>query len=259
MRSERARLVMVAVVHELAIAVLKGGRLAHPAAVEVGRQGIADDRRFFVIAVDGRQGDARRGALTAVAPTWDAAARRLVLEFPQGSVADVVRLGERVEGLVTWDGNRPVPGREVLGPWSAALSDHLHEPVRLVERLEAPAVDVAPLTIVSTASVARLEGAMGVAGLGARRFRMTLTLAGVGAHEERTPATPSVTACAYGGLHLKGIVGYRPPSRDADGAFVERPGRISVGDAVALIPPTKCGPAGGRGGGARASGGGVSP
>ena len=256
-------------VHELAIAVLKGGRLTHPDAVDVGPRGVAEDRRFFLVAVNGRQLDARRGVLTAVAPTWDADGRRLALRLPEGVVVeDVVALGERVDGFVSWDGNRPVAGREVLGPFSAALSVHLGEPVRLVERLEGEtAIDVAPLTIVSTASVAQLEGRMGVAGLGSRRFRMTLTLSGCAAHEEDgwigrslevgscrlivrgpVPRCVAVTHDPVTGRRdhgvLRGIVGYRTPATAPSGARmaapfgvyaeVDRPGRIALGDRVVV-------------------------
>jgi uncharacterized protein YcbX len=256
-------------VHELAIAVLKGGRLTHPEAVDVGPRGIADDRRFFVVAENGRQLDARRGPLTAVAPVWDGDARRLALRLPDDVVVEnVVALGERVDGLVAWDANRPVGGREVLGPFSAALSRHLGQPVRLVERLDdETAVDVAPLTIVSTASVALLEANMGVDGLGSRRFRMTLTLAGCAAHEEDgwlgrvlqmggcrlivggpVPRCVAVTHDPVTGERdhgvLKGIVGYRPRATAPGGARVaapfgvyaevDRPGRIALGDRVVV-------------------------
>jgi uncharacterized protein YcbX len=254
-------------VHELAIAVLKGGRLTHPKAVDVGSRGIADDRRFIVVAENGRQLDARRGALTAVAPTWDGETRLLQLRLPGDVVVEeVVALGERVDGLVAWDANRPVRGREVLGPFSAVLSKHLGQPVRLVERLDDESgVDVAPLTIVSTASVAQLESRMGVGRLGSRRFRMTLTLTGCAAHEEddwhgrvleigscrltvggTVPRCVAVTHDPVTGRRdhgvLKGIVAYRPPATGPNGervpapfgvyAEVDRPGRIAVGDRV---------------------------
>jgi uncharacterized protein len=235
----------------------------------VGRRGVADDRRFFVVAANGRQLDARRGALTAVAPVWDGDARRLALRLPDDVVVeDVVALGERVDGLVPWDANRPVRGREVLGPFSAALSSHLGQPVRLVERLDdETALDVAPLTIVSTASVAQLEERMGISGLGGRRFRMTLTVSGCAPHEEDSwhgrvlevgscrltvagpvPRCVAVTHDPVTGQRdhgvLEGIVGYRPRATTPSGerlaapfgvyAEVERPGRVSVGDRVVV-------------------------
>ena len=253
-----------AIVDELAIAIVKGGRLTHPSAVDVLPEGVADDRRFFLVAADGRQLDARRGPLTAVVSEWDGARRSLTMRFPDGVVvAGAVALGGRVDGLVSWDGNRAVAGREVVGGWSAALSEHLSEPVRLAERIERPAVDVAPLTLVSRASVERLEGVMGVEGLGARRFRMTLTVDGVGAHEEdawegraidvgscrlrvggAVPRCVAVTHDTVTGARdhgvLKGIVSYRPPGTDGVDApfgryaWVECPGRIAVGDDLGV-------------------------
>ena len=67
-------------------------------------------------------------------------------------------LGERTSGRVTWDGDRPVAGRRLVGPWSDALSEYLGERVELLEAIESRrAIDVAPITIVGDGSVARLE------------------------------------------------------------------------------------------------------
>jgi uncharacterized protein YcbX len=255
---------VTATVREIGIAVVKGMRLAHPDAIDVDRIGAADDRRFFLVDGGGGQLDAKHGPLTAVVAGWDRPARRLALRFPDGSeVAGAVELGEPLAGRVLWDGGREVPGRAVLGPFSAALSEYLGSPVRLVESAER-AIDVAPLTMVSDASVARLERAMGEDGVGNRRFRMTLTLSGAGAHEEdgwdgrrvragacllridgRVPRCVAVTHDPVTGERdkptLRGILSYRRPADRDDPvrvpfgvyACVEEPGRIAVGDPVA--------------------------
>jgi uncharacterized protein YcbX len=256
-------------VRELAVAVVKGTRLQHPDAAHIGPHGIADDRRFHVVAAGGRQHGAARTPLTRVACRWEPQDRRLVLELPGGDVVEgAIEHGRPVTGRVSWDGNRPVEGREVLGPWSEALSGYLGEPVVLVEPSgERRALDVAPVTLVSTASVGRLEAQLGVTGVGARRFRMTLTLDGLRAHEEdewygrelqvggcRLRVTGPVPRCAVvtrdprtgtrDHATLKAIVGYRPPIRLDDGTLVKapfgvyaevlQPGVVRAGDDVAV-------------------------
>ena len=53
-------------VTELAVTVLKGGRLAHPEEILLEDDGVADDRRFFVISTTGKQLDAVKGTLNVV-------------------------------------------------------------------------------------------------------------------------------------------------------------------------------------------------
>jgi uncharacterized protein YcbX len=180
-------------------------------------------------------------------------------------VADRVRLGEARAGLVPWDGLRPVAGREVLGPWSQALSEHLGEPATLVlVASPAGAVDVAPVTLVSEASIARLERQLGTRGLGSGRFRMNVVIDGVAAHEEdewygrrlsvggcvlritgpvprcavitRDPASGRRDADALRAIRAYrqpiALPGSREPVTAPFGVYAEpeRPGRISVGD-----------------------------
>ena len=252
-------------VTELAIAVVKGMRLSHPPSVFVGEDGVANDRRFFTVAADGRQYGAPRGPLKAVVPVVEDG--RLALRFPDGrTVEGPIELGEETAGRVTWDANRPVPGRRVTGPFSDALSEYLGERVELLEATERRrAIDVTPVTLLGEASVARLERELGGATLGARRFRMTITLGGTEAHEEDTwygralaigdcrlrvqgpvPRCVATTHDPATGRRdhatLHGIVAYRDPIEAPDGervdapfgvyATVERPGTIRVGDAA---------------------------
>jgi uncharacterized protein YcbX len=247
---------------------VKGTALTHPETVEVDAAGVRDDRLFHVVAAgSGLQVGATRNALAPVASAWDRAAERLALRMPDGALAeDRVELGAPLAGHVGWDGRRPVQGREVRGPWSEALSDLLGEPVTLAMVGEARrAVDVAPVTLVSEASVARLEREAGAA-----RLRMNVVLAGLDEHEEDSwygrriavgecvlrvtgpvPRCVVVTRDPRTGERdadvLRAIVGYRPPIVARPGAEpvrapfgvyaeVERPGRIAVGDAVGPAP-----------------------
>ena len=258
-------------VSELSYTPVKGTRLVHPEAVEVDAHGVRDDRLFHVVAAArGLQLDAGRSALAPVEPEWDRESGVLRLRMPGGEVAEGrVELGAELTGIVGWDGRRPLAGREVLGPWSAALSALLGEPVGLAMVSDARrAVDVGPVTLVSEASVARLEREVG-APLGAPRLRMNLLLAGLSEHAEDTwydkriavgecvlritgpvPRCVVVTRDPRTGRRdadvLRAIIRYRPPVERRLGdpvrapfgvyAEVERPGRVAAGDAVVLDP-----------------------
>jgi uncharacterized protein len=257
---------MRAEVSELSIAVVKGMRLAHPESVYVGENGVPEDRRFFVVAADGRQYGAPLGPLKAVVAT--VADGSLHLRFPGGDVAEgPIALGDAASGRVTWDDDRPAPGRRVVGPFSDALSEYLGERVELLEGTDRRrGIDVTPVTLVGDGSVARLERELGTT-LGARRFRMTMTLGGLEPHEEDTwygraidvggcrlrvsgpvPRCVATTHDPRTGVRdhatLRGIVAYRDPIEAPDGelvkapfgvyATVERAGTVGVGDTARL-------------------------
>ena len=163
-----------------------------------------------------------------------------------------------------WDAGREVEGHEVIGPWATELSEHLGEHVQLLEALRPErAIDVAPVTLLSDASISRLEEEMCVAGLGSARFRMTLNLTGLKPHEEDSWLGQTIT---IGGCRLRvsgavprcvavthdentgkpdhpvlrGIVSSRRQTTDPDGTVVVAPfgvyasvaqmGTIRVGD-----------------------------
>jgi uncharacterized protein YcbX len=261
-------------VAELATAVVKGTRLTHPPSLVLDEHGVRDDRRFHVVSLHEMQHGAARVPLTQVDCAWDRDADRLTLTLPDGAVADgTVALGEPVDGVPAWDRTRVVHGREVIGPWSAALSRALDQPVRLVEATDPRrAVDVAAVTLVGRASVERLGAELDGTDLGTRRFRMNLTLDGIAPYAEdgwygRTlqigdarlrvvgavPRCVVVTRDPDGGARdhdvLRAIVDSREPISAPDGegvvkapfgvyAEVVRPGRIAVGDAVSQVDST---------------------
>jgi uncharacterized protein YcbX len=174
-------------VAQLGVTAVKGTRLECPERIEVGPGGVAGDRRFFLrSSSDELQIDARSGPVKAIRSAYDPATERLSLRFPDGTtVEDRIGRGDAAAGLVSWDGGRPVRGVVVAGPFSHALSDHLNRPVELIEvGAHDHGYDIAPLTLVSQASIARLGEALGVTDLDGRRFRMTITLAGPAAHDE---------------------------------------------------------------------------
>lgn len=171
----------------LSIAPVKGLALVRPDEVELGRAGVAENRRFYLVDADGRQfGLLRNGRPVQIRPDYDERSDRLSLHFPDGSVVDgEVALAEPV--TAAFHGGRPVAGRYVAGPWSEAISAHAGRPLRLV-KTDRPGdgVDRArgQVSLVSDASVDEIGRQGGREEVDARRFRMLLGVAGCEPHEE---------------------------------------------------------------------------
>lgn len=168
----------------LRIAPVKGLRLIDRDAVDIGPDGVPEDRRFFLVGPDGRhRSGLAHGPLVRIVPDYDVAAERLALTFPSGEVvrADARGGPERLE--VPWDERtllaRPVPG------FDEALSDYVGMPIRLVRAEPGHRPSSAHVTILSQASVEAVErGADLPDQLDDRRFRMLVTIEGVAAYEE---------------------------------------------------------------------------
>jgi MOSC domain-containing protein len=175
----------VAALTRINVAPVKALGLVHPDEVMVDRTGVADNRRFHVVDASGRRyNQIRNGRLVQIRPEYDAAAGRLTLSFPDGTVADGgVRHGDSI--TVDFYG-RPVPGRIVDGPWSEALSRWAGRPLRLVESAPGLAVDRrrGEVSLASEASLEELARQSGQAAVDGRRFRMLFEITGVGPHEE---------------------------------------------------------------------------
>jgi hypothetical protein len=171
----------------ISIAPVKALGLVHPEAVELGRNGVAGDRRFWLVDADGRLVNNRKyGRLLQVRPTWDEAGRRLRLDFPDGSaVSSVVGLGEEVDVELHHD---PHPSRRVIGPWEEAISDYAGAPLRLLWSNTGAADRLAHgggVSLLSRGSLERLQAELGVAEpIDGRRFRMLFEIDGVAAHAE---------------------------------------------------------------------------
>ena len=161
-------------------------RVTSPVALELEVAGPAGDRAFLVVdaADDTLLLTERAPSLLQVEPAWDAAGGVLSLRFPGGeTVAAAIEPGA---ATVTrnYEG-RELPGRRVDGVLADALSEHLGQAVRLLQRdAGVTGADDAPVSLMSVASLAALAPATGGAVPDPRRFRMTLTVDGVEAWAE---------------------------------------------------------------------------
>lgn len=188
------------VISRISIAPVKGMRIQALDQARLTKQGIPGDRAFFLVDERRRMVNGQRhGALMGIVPEHDLEGGTLTLRFPDGSsVSGPVEPGD--PQAVTFFGLQ-VQARPVPGPFSAAVSEHVGQQLRLMERPEKrPAVDrgaIAAVTLLGTASVDRLgrqarefESSRSETGdaepgpIDHRRFRMSLQIEGTAAHEE---------------------------------------------------------------------------
>jgi len=247
---------------------VKSFSLEQPQSVTVGYSGIVEDRRFHLVDADGRLLTQRQeGRLALLKAQYSAETEVLAVQFPDGSALEsTTELGDPTN-TVLW--GRQVPGREVTGPWSEAVSQFCGSPIRLV-KTDSPgeSYDEYPISLVSQASIdylgARLENNRD---FGSRRFRPNFLLEGCSPHEEDfwlggvARIGPDLTLrlvgrdprCAITTLDPdtgerdfdipKLILSYRPSVRAAYfGIYgvVEASGVVSVGDQLELLQAPSC-------------------
>lgn len=251
----------------ISVTPVKGLRMQHRDEVELTEDGVPGDRAFFIVDERGSMISATRlGPLVAVVADHDAEAGTLALRFPDGAVvAAAIALGEREDVRF---GKLDLRARPVLGPFSAALSEHCGKPLRLIAAPpERPGVDrgrIGAATLLSVASLQALREQAGANGpVDARRFRMTFGVDGLEHHEEDTwlqrdvrlgealvRVTGNVGRCAattrqpdtgvvdFKTLHhlkaYRGDVETTEPLPFGVHARVLEPGRVRLGDAVSL-------------------------
>jgi uncharacterized protein len=174
-------------VSRLAIAPVKGMRLQCTSEVQLGEHGITGDRDFLVVGEDGQLLlTARVPALVQIEPAWDRERDVLTLGFPDGAVVQDTPEPGTPATTRMYDG-REIPGWIIPGPLSAALSGYLGRPVHLFKRApEHLGSDDEPVTLMSEASLEALAPEFNGTAPDARRFRMTITIAGTDAWAEHT-------------------------------------------------------------------------
>ncbi len=257
-----------ATVQGLQTTPVKGLRVVAREELQLTASGVVEDRRFYLVDERGRMVNGKQlGTLNEVVADYDHEARTLALSFPDGT-----RVHEAVEPgptIATRFYSRPAQARELRGAFSPALSDHVRRPVRIVEGIDRSGIDRGrggAVSLVSQASLGALARVAGSDELDARRFRMLVIVGGLDEpHEEDTWVGDELRVGAAR-VRVRGHVGRcnithrHPETGDADlqtldllrqyrgglgtteplafGVYgeVREPGRIAVGDAVALTP-----------------------
>jgi uncharacterized protein YcbX len=247
----------------LALTPVKGTRLRVTDTIMLERDGVRENRRFYVIDARGRMLNGKQlGQLSTVVADYSDRDRRLRLTFPDGGVAEgPVEPGAAVQ---TRFFSRPRMARLISGPWSEPLSQLTGQELRLVEPEDGTAVDRGlrgAVSLISRASLTRLAAAGGEDDVDSRRFRMLIEVDGLGPHEEDAWVGRQVrigeTTIAFAGHVGRCLVTSRDPDTgeidlptlDILGSYrreqpsteplpfgihgqVLRPGAIRVGDAV---------------------------
>jgi uncharacterized protein len=247
-------------VARISVTPVKGFALLHPDEVELTPLGVVEDRRFVLVNAEGSRLSSSKSSWPAVVKgEYDAESERLVVRFPGGEVVEGSAAG--AGPVCSWDFHHGQiePGRVVEGEWNDLLSTLAGHDVRIVRPEEPGRVRADPVTLVSRASVGRLEREAG-ASVDPRRFRMLFDLEGCSEHEEDTwngrrlrvgdavlrmggpiPRCAVTTRDPDTGERdldtLRLIKNYRGVSEEKTIDFgvyaaVEEPGRVRVGDPV---------------------------
>ena len=250
----------VARVIALSYAPVKALQIVPVQELEIGPEGVADDREFFVVDPDGKLLENPKGPkLIAIAP--ERTADGLALTFPDGTRVDGPAVADGADLAVAHYDGRLTNVRVTSGPHADALSAYLGRPVSLALRTDPTGGwGDFPITLSSQASLEEVAGQLGVPGLEAARFRHTIELDGIGAREEEAWTGRDIAAgeailrvddpvarCSITTLNpvtgkrdqpvLKGLRQLRGKRDVRFGvwATVVRPGRVAVGDAVGPI------------------------
>lgn len=236
------------------------------AEIDLTSDGPRGDRLFYLVDANDRLvSNKGLGILQQVHGTYDEATRVLSLRMPDGSiVAAEVQAGEEVE--TGFSGRSRKVARRVSGPWGDALSELTGKPMTVMAA-DKPAADrgaKSVATLLSTGSLRALGEELGVDHVDSRRFRMHFGVDGVDAHEEdgwvgrqvrigNAVVVPqgNIGRCAVTTQHpdtgkpdldtLKALARYRGAVEATEPlpfgvyATVAEPGRVRVGDRVALV------------------------
>lgn len=154
--------------------------------VYVDADGVAEDRRLFLLRADGSVVTLRRfPSLARVVPDLDLPTKTLTVVLPDGTSAST-GLGSLAEPVSAVLFGKTRAGHVLPGPVADALSDFVGEPLRLVWA-GGPGVgwDEGPVSLISRASI-QTVGTPHDDGRGATRYRMLIEVDGCEAYEEDT-------------------------------------------------------------------------
>ena len=245
---------------QISTAPVKGFAPDHPAEVELTERGVVENRRFLLVDGEGRR---LRSSLTpwpvVVRGAYDAEAETLRIAFPDGEFVEGSALGG---DEIVWPqfSHGVVEARLVEGRWNDKLSALAGHPVRIARPQTAGECQSRVVSLLSSASLARLERAAGRT-IDPRRFRLLFAVDGCDRpHQEdewigRRVQIGDAIVKLLGPIDRCAVTTRSPDTglRDLDtlrlikeyrglrdekyvdfGVFgdVERPGRVRVGDAV---------------------------
>jgi uncharacterized protein len=246
------------------VAPVKSLAIEERQRVTLGPRGVDDDRRYCLVdpATGSVVGGKRLAALVTVRPSVEGT--QLTLRLPDGSrIEGEMAFAEPTPITAFWG---PAVGREVVGPWSAALSDLAGRSMRLF-RMERAGEgqdrgNDAAATLLTQASLDAIGRSAGAADpVDPRRFRMLFGISGADAHAEdgwlgrrvrlgEAVVVPlgNVGRCAVTTVHpdtgradldtLRGLRRYRSDVASTEplpfGVYgrVAEPGAVAVGDEV---------------------------
>lgn len=252
--------------------IVKATQFQHPDAVDIDLDGIRHDRAFALVEADGKFVPSdRHGDFFALRFDFDDASDTLTLHFPDGRALRGPAAATGRRWGIDHAGLRTIDVRAVEGPWAQALSDFAGRPMDLVRCLSTgAAIDVFPVTFVTTGSLARLAQEVG-APVDSARFRAGFVFEHGSAHEEDgwdgrhlrvgsavLKVRTAVPRCGITGFNpangerdqdvMRGLIRYRPKTALPDGllpgyatpgfatyAEVVTPGRVALGNRVELL------------------------
>lgn len=263
---------MITVV-QLGQVYVKATQFLHPNTVYVDKSGIRYDREFALVEDDGKFISAdSHGSFFPLKFMFDGAQDTLQLDLPDGRTVVGPAQGSGRTWAINHAGLRDIELAMVEGPWTETLSAYAGRPIHLARCAKTSgAIDVLPVTLITTGALRRLAREVG-APVDAARFRAGFVLDNGIEHEEdawvgRRIRIGSVTLkvrtavprCGITGFNptsgvrdqevMKGLIRYRDKSALPDGklpgfatpgfaayAEVLEPGTARIGDAVEFLP-----------------------
>ncbi|MSR13445.1 MAG: MOSC domain-containing protein [Gammaproteobacteria bacterium] len=249
---------------------VKATQFLHPERVDVLSTGIRYDREFALVEDDGKfVSSDKHGDFFPLKFSFDGDHMRL--DFSDGQTVSGPAVSNGRKWTINHAGLRDIAMALVEGPWTEVLSKFAGRPMHLARcAVTNGAVDVFPITFVTTGSLQRLAREVG-APVDAARFRAGFVFNNSIEHEEDAWAgrllrvgavtlkvRTAVPRCGITGFNpasgvrdqevMKGLIRYREKTSLPDGllpgfstpgfatyAEVVTPGLVQLGDRVELL------------------------
>ena len=172
-------------VHQIGRTFVKATRFTNPETVEVLASGIRGDRDFFLLESSGAPiSSNNHGTFFPLMFDYDFGSDALKLSLPDGRIVEGPAAGNGTSFAFDYYGMRNILVTPVDGPWEDILSSFAARPIRLVRCVATGGgIDILPITLVTTASIRRLEREIGGT-VDPRRFRASFVLNNEVEHEE---------------------------------------------------------------------------